>query len=484
MKFKVLSHAGMLVEDKGKTLLFDPWLVGSCYWRSWWNFPEIDREEIREIKPDYIYLTHLHWDHFHAPSMRLFDRDVTYLVPKIPGTRMVRDLKSCKFNNIVEIAHGDRFELWENCFLHSFQFGLFSADSTAVVSDGETTLFNANDCKTFGLPLKQITKRFPKVDFCFRSHSSATPIPYTIKDYKEKFNDFRTAQNYIEEFTNFSLAVGARYAVPFASNHCFLHKETVKFNETGVNPQMVADYYNANERAKAAGSECVIMVPGSSWDSEKGFDLRPFDYSQKDRIIAEMQEKYREKLEKQYAKEEKIKASFKAFHRYFSDFLESTPVIARKMLLPKIQFHVTDPDGEHFWFVDAPNKKIEELKEKMGDAEITVSVPALVLNDCVRRKMFSVWSASKRLEVELEKDKLAKFHTLLSLLDFYENEGLPLRSNFSARNFPIWLSRWREAAEAARLVLVYKVLRRKLVISELYSGNSKSELTLSAKESS
>jgi hypothetical protein len=225
------------------------------------------------------------------------------------------------------------------------------------------------------------------------------------------------------------------------------------------------------------------MVPGSSWDSEKGFDLRPFDYSQKDRIIAEMQEKYREKLEKQYAKEEKIKASFKAFHRYFSDFLESTPVIARKMLLPKIQFHVTDPDGEHFWFVDAPNKKIEELKEKMGDAEITVSVPALVLNDCVRRKMFSVWSASKRLEVELEKDKLAKFHTLLSLLDFYENEGLPLRSNFSARNFPIWLSRWREAAEAARLVLVYKVLRRKLVISELYSGNSKSELTLSAKES-
>jgi hypothetical protein len=39
---------------------------------------------------------------------------------------------------------------------------------------------------------------------------------------------------------------------------------------------------------------------------------------------------------------------------------------------------------------------------------------ALVLNDCVRRKMFSVWSASKRLEVELEKDKLAKFHTLLS----------------------------------------------------------------------
>jgi UDP-MurNAc hydroxylase len=112
MKFKILSHAGMMVEDKGKTLLFDPWLIGSCYWRSWWNFPEIDRAEIKDIKPDYVYLTHLHWDHFHAPSMRLFGRDVTYLVPKIPGTRMVRDLRSCKFNNIVEIPHGAKFELW------------------------------------------------------------------------------------------------------------------------------------------------------------------------------------------------------------------------------------------------------------------------------------------------------------------------------------------------------------------------------------
>ena len=470
MKFKILSHAGMLVEDKGKTLLFDPWLIGSCYWRSWWNFPEIDRAEIKDIKPDYVYLTHLHWDHFHAPSMRLFDKDVKYLVPKIPGTRMVRDLISVKRKNIVEIPHGGKFELWENCFLHSFQFGLFSADSMAVISDGETTLLNANDCKTFGFPLKQITNRFPKVDFCFRSHSSATPIPYTIKDYKEKFSELRTAQNYVEEFTAFSLAVGARYAVPFASNHCFLHKETVKFNDTGVNPQMVADFYNTNLQAKTQNSECVIMVPGSSWDSQKGFDLKQFDYSRKDEIIVEMQEKYAAKLEKQYEKEAKTKASFKAFERYFTNFLDNTPSIIRKKLLPKIIWRVADADGEHLWLLDAPNKKIAELTEET-DADMIITVPALVLNDCVRRKMFSVWSASKRLEIELKDEKkLSKLQGLLGFLDFYENEGLPLKSNFSRRNFPIWLSRWREAAEAVRLVLVYKVFRKKLVISELYSG--------------
>jgi UDP-MurNAc hydroxylase len=479
MRFKILSHAGMSVEGKGKTMLFDPWLIGSCYWRSWWNFPEIEREELRDIKPDYIYLTHLHWDHFHVPSMRLFGRDVTYLVPKIPGTRMVRDLRSCKFNNIVEIGHGDKFELWDDCYLHSFQFGLFSADSVAAISDGKTTLLNANDCKTFGLPLKQITNRFPKVDFVFRSHSSATPIPYTIRDYKEKFPELRTAQQYVDEFTSFSLAVGARYAVPFASNHCFLHKDTIQYNDTGVNPQMVADSYNSDDRVKASGSECVIMVPGSTWDSEAGFDLRSFDYGRKDEIIAAMQIKYSEKLEKQYEKEESTRASFKAFDRYFRGFLDSTPSLARKKLLPRLIFRVNDPDGEHLWLIDGPAGRIEEL-EHLVPADVVITVPAIVLNDCVRRKMFSVWSASKRLEIDLEDQRaLRKLQTLFGFLDFYENEGLPLKNNFSRRNFFIWLSRWREAVEAVRLVFIYKILRRKLVISELYSSGKKTPGSLS-----
>lgn len=467
MKFTILSHAGMVVEDKGRSILFDPWLIGSCYWRSWWNFPEISRAAIKDLKPDYIYLTHLHWDHFHAPSLRLFDEDVKYLVPKIPGTRMVKDLRSIKRKNIVEIPHGGKFELWEDCFLHSFQFGLFSADSTCVISDGETTLFNANDCKIFGLPLRQITKRFPKIDFCFRSHSSATPIPYTIKDYKQNFPDFRTQTDYIEEFTNFCLGIEARYAIPFASNHCFLHKDTYKFNETGVNPQMVADYYNSNESAKKNGSECVIMVPGSSWSKTEGFKLLEFDYANKEQIVAGMQRKYADKYNKQYELEAETKGNFKLFTRYFTKFLDSVPAIVRKKFLPKILFRVIENENDQYWLLDIPNKTISEVTSDT-DTDIVISVPAIVINDCVRRRMFSVWGASKRLEIEIKRGGLFQLNSLFSLLDFYENEGLPLKNNFSRRDFGIWLSRWREAFEAFRIIFVYKILRRKFVVSELY----------------
>lgn len=468
MKFTILSHAGLLVEDKGKSVLLDPWLVGSCYWRSWWNFPEIEREFLNDIKPDYIYLTHLHWDHFHSPSLRLFDRDTKFLVPKIPGTRMVRDLKSIKRTNIVEIPHGGKYELWEGFELHSFQFGLFAADTTAVLTNGETTLLNANDCKIFGLPLRNIMKRFPKVDFVFRSHSSATPIPYCIKDYQEEFSDLRTRQDYIDEFTSFALAVRAKYAIPFASNHCFLHRETKKFNDTGVNPQMVADHFNSRPESRQANAECIVMVPGSSWSSDDGFRLREFDYADKERILAEMSIKYEDKLNKQYEKEALTKADFKAFERYFSGFLASTPFVLRKILLPKVLFKTSDPDGKKFFLLDCPGKKVTQLDTETNDVDIKIVVPAIVLMACVRQKMFSVWSASKRLEIEILRGGLSKMTALLGFLDFYENEGLPLRGNFSSRNFPVWLRRWREGVEAMRLVVRHKIFRKKFVISELY----------------
>ena len=39
MSFKILSHASLLIKSDANELLVDPWLVGSCYWRSWWNYP-------------------------------------------------------------------------------------------------------------------------------------------------------------------------------------------------------------------------------------------------------------------------------------------------------------------------------------------------------------------------------------------------------------------------------------------------------------
>ena len=43
-----------LAEHKGVSVVCDPWLIGSCYWRSWWNFPEPDPRLIENLHPQFI----------------------------------------------------------------------------------------------------------------------------------------------------------------------------------------------------------------------------------------------------------------------------------------------------------------------------------------------------------------------------------------------------------------------------------------------
>ena len=197
MQFTILSHAGLLVEHAGTRIVSDPWLRGSCYWRSWWNYPEPPAELVDNLRTDYIYLTHLHWDHFHGPSLRRLlesNPKVRVLVPKVPTRRMLEDLEYLGFRDILEIPHGSSLRLGEDFTLHSFQFGT-AVDSAMVLTGGGYTLFNANDCKHFGLPLRQITRKFPRIDFVFRSHSSASPIPYCVDGYTEAFPNLRFARS-------------------------------------------------------------------------------------------------------------------------------------------------------------------------------------------------------------------------------------------------------------------------------------------------
>ena len=469
MKFTTLSHAGLLIEHNGKKIIADPWLTGSCYWRSWWNFPEPPSDLLQNLKPDYIYLTHLHWDHFHGPSLKkFFDPNTHILVPKVPTRRMIEDLNFLGFHNISEIKHGDEFKLGEDFKLYSYQFGL-GVDSAMIINGGNRTLFNCNDCKFFGLPLKQITNKFPKIDFVLRSYSSASPIPYCIDDYETHFPSLREKQDYIEEFAYFALSIGARFAVPFASNHCFLHKETFHFNQTSVLPNNILPTYQLLANKINTKSECIVMAPGSNWSDKDGFNITKFDYLNKEKYFQYMYTIHGGKLEKQYVKEKQTIADFELFQKYFKKFIKAIPWPIRKWLKLHFVFQTSDSLGKYNWMVDVTNSKIKAINEPSEDS-ILIEISALILNDCCKYRMFSVWGASKRLKIHLPSpDHLKLLTKIFSLLDFYELDMLPLRKNFTIRSLSIRLRRWREIVEALNLLFKHKILKRPFKIAELYS---------------
>lgn len=467
MKFTILSHAGLYVEQEGKSILIDPWLIGSCYWRSWWNFPEPNRELIESLKPDYIYLIHLHWDHFQGPSLRLFDRQTKILVPLVNTPRMVNDLNDIGFKNVEEIPHGVGVKLGENLEIYSYQAGI-SVDSTVVLTNGKTTLLNVNDCKLFGAPLRQLTQRFKNIDFVFRSHSSAYPIPYCIEGYEKTFSQLRTAEDYMEEFSNFAMHVGSKYAIPFASNHCFLHKETLHFNNTYVSPDKVRDYCNEKAEKLEIKTLCVVMPPGSSWSEEAGFDIKEFDYANKQAYVEELTARYAASLTKQYEKEDKATASFKAFEKYFQNLFSSVPSWITKRRKMKVVFQVKEREGDRYWLVDFNQQQIKAVDREEA-VNFTVEMHAIVLNDCTRKMMFSVWPPSKRLKIRLsQKERIADVVFLFYLLEFYEIDLFPLLKNLSWRSLSMRIRRWRDVVEFLNILFNYKLMKKPFKVAELY----------------
>jgi UDP-MurNAc hydroxylase len=271
-----------------------------------------------------------------------------------------------------------------------------------------------------------------------------------------------------DQFVRCALHVGARYAVPFASNHCFLHRETTRFNSTATTPEDVRRHYQHVATAAGRKSECVVMPPGSSWSAQDGFELLPFDFAARGEYIDSMLARHGSRLEATYRHEDGIEADFESFRTYFGAMLRALPGFVRRRLLRPIVFNARDSRGAHYWLLDPRRAIVRELIEPPTDLPI-IEVHGAVLRDCTRNRMFSVWTASKRLRIRLpQASALTEVSRWFTILDLYELDMFPPSRNFAPRALAIRLRRWREPVELALLVMRRALLRRPLTVAALY----------------
>jgi UDP-MurNAc hydroxylase len=400
--------------------------------------------------------------------------DVKVVVPKLFTRKMVTDLKYCGIDAVIELPHAGSMTLGQDFLLHSYQFDV-ATDSCAVVTAGDTTLFNVNDCKIFGAPLRQILSRHPIIDFVFRSHSSATAIPYCVEGYDRDFTEIRSKLDYIRDFCSFATHVGARYAVPFASNHCFLHQDTMPFNKMIVSPIDVQHHFNATID-DSCGTECIVMPPGSSWSRDRGFNLVDFDYADQENQIARLNTKYQAVLSAQYATEKESMFDQTAFEKYFSNLFVDIPKMLRRNL-PKTVFRVLEgPSKCHCLEVDFAAGRITRRPDDSASTGLTIEIAAHVLNGCVRMHMFNVLAPSKRLCIRLpanDKVWLGQISRILSLLSWHDQDYFPVRNNLTTRSLAVRFRRWRDFYEYSKVFTRYRLLKRPVVTSDLWPARQR-----------
>ncbi len=451
LKFEILSHAGLAISEGGTTLVCDPWLAGSTYWRSWWNFPPVVPGLFSRLSPDAIYLTHIHWDHFQGVSLRRFPLDTKIIIPRAPGPRMFQDLRDMGFTNIVELGHGESHQLAENFKITSYHFHIF-LDSALVIETKDRVILNANDCKIMGAPLDQLLKRHPKIDFVFRSHSSANSrLCFEIMDDESALVD--DPGSYVRDFALFARAVGADYAIPFASNHCYLHREVFHFNDKATTPLMVKKYFEAH----GIDSPSVHpMVAGDTWSSETGFELQDHDFfSNRQAHLESYAEQKKDKLEQTYEREARATMTLKPLEKYFSGVFRAMPWFVRRLYRSNPVLYVLSAGDRQFLFeVDFYQKTVREL-DSYTDAShpIQIHTAAAIMRHCMAKDLFTHLAISKRVRYRVTSEKKSRLTALNLFFNFYEYEMLPLRKLVTPRSIRAWLPRWREFLVHAHVAL-------------------------------
>ncbi|HEY8434523.1 MAG TPA: hypothetical protein VIK68_07905 [Sphingomicrobium sp.] len=455
MYFQTLSHAGLRVVAGGKELLCDPWVVGSTYWRSWWNYPPVPAELVASLKPDFIYLTHLHWDHFQSASLRRFDRDTQILVPYDRYERIVRDLRHVGMTNIRELRHGERIELAPNFALTSYHFAPFITDSAPMIEADGVTIFNANDAKLAGAPLKHILKRHPRIDFCLRSHSSANPRAcFHTVDSAEQTEVEDDNDRYIRAFSLFMAAVKPRFAIPFASNNCLLHDDVYEMNHLVQTPQMVAESFARFAEEQRLDTRVQIMAPGDRWDSASGFHIQHNDwFEDRPAKLAAYREQVMPTLERQRAKEARTSVSLKTVQRFFTRLAANVPsVLTRKLKGAEVLIVARSGEKSAGFAVDLHGGgSVREIAPgQFGAFDKRIDFPAIVLRQALAMNMFQHAGISKRVHYYATTAAMPALKRFVAILELAEAEVFPLRSNLNLRAIRALLPRWREGLLYAR----------------------------------
>lgn len=438
----MLSHAGLSVTGAGTTLLCDPWVVGSTYWRSWWNYPPVRPELVASLHPDVISLSHIHWDHFQAVSLRRFPLDTPVLVPLGHHDRMRRDLEWIGFTDVRELRHGRATELADGFTVTSYQFGPF-LDSALVIESEGVTLFDVTDAKLMGRPLQQVLDRHPDIDVVFRSHSSANGrLCYEIMDAPEEPIDDEA--RYVRSFVDFAVRTGAGHAIPFASNHCFLHREVWGFNDTIKTPQMVQDEMATRGITRPAAH---IMVSGDTWSSDGGFDIAPNDwFTNREEHLRRYRDDVADRLEATYAEEDAATTDVAAMTTYFAALSRSLPYPLRRFFRDRpVVYVLAAGERREAFRVNLATGHVHPVAE-VDDARhpAQVHVSAHVFNNCVERDLFSHLPISKRVRYRVTSGQRRTIQVLNLVFNLYEYDYLPLRKAVTRRALRNWADRWRE----------------------------------------
>jgi UDP-MurNAc hydroxylase len=263
------GHASMRIDTAAGSILCDPW-VNPAYFASWFPFPDnsqLDWESLGQV--DYLYVSHLHRDHFDAANLRRFiSKKATVLLPDYPTSELEDQLHDVGFTNVMKTRSEEVVELDGGLkvmiqALTSPTDGPIGDSSLWVEYDG-VRLLNQNDARPTEL---SVFADLGHVHAHLLQFSGAIwyPMVYELPQAAKTAFGKQKRERQFDRTWRYINDLKASYVFPIAGPPCFLDDDLWRFNDIfGEEGNIFPDQQVfITEYAKVGGTNGVILLPGS-----------------------------------------------------------------------------------------------------------------------------------------------------------------------------------------------------------------------------
>ena len=239
MKITFLGQAGLFIETRHGSILCDPWF-NPAYFASWFPFPSNEAIDFEKIgRPDYLYVSHLHRDHFDAQFLREHvSKEASVILPDYPLDLMERKYRDLGFTDFVKTKNFEPVEIDGLRFITAALVAPTDGaigDSGLIVDDGETRIFDQNDSKPRDL---ETLVGFGPYDAHFLQHSGAIwyPMVYEFPEMAKQALGRKKRANQMARALRFARQIDASFVIPSAGPPCFLDDDLFHFNDFDRDP--------------------------------------------------------------------------------------------------------------------------------------------------------------------------------------------------------------------------------------------------------
>jgi UDP-MurNAc hydroxylase len=223
-----LGHAGFIVEHRGTRVLIDPWFF-AAFMQSWFPYPDNRSllDLVRGQPFDYLYVSHLHHDHFDHRLLEMLDRSIKVIAPKYRSKALVRKFRALGFEDIIPLDHKQSHELAPGLTATMYLDTSHKEDSGLLLDMDGFRLLDLNDCNT---PMSELPT---DVDVLAAQYSGAMWYP-NCYDYppdlmQKKVDSVR--RDLMDTLYRKVKLTDAKYYVPSAGPACFLDPALTHFND-------------------------------------------------------------------------------------------------------------------------------------------------------------------------------------------------------------------------------------------------------------